>query len=276
MWNRDYSKRASTTTTKMSLEEVWNGLVAEIPTTVGVVLHLSKIESYLANPSFYAKHKNAGKGREYLFLSDLLFYTSTGNQVRMMLAPTNKSIAVGRLLEGNLIIATSITKTKATGSDHLYLVLNDWKPHPEPGKFQLRFENGRPLPGYMPAETLLGNQTGNTLCRWTLSSLLENQEPPLQRFASLRSKGIPGHLQQALRALNPDMHNLKYLDRNWTSLKSPLPLVLRVLAKSKSRIIIRLITGSQYSPSPLFWLVTEPGTANSWFGMKPSFSSPGS
>ena len=33
-------------------------------------------------------------------------------KVRMMLAPTNKSIAVGRLLEGNLIIATSITKTK--------------------------------------------------------------------------------------------------------------------------------------------------------------------
>ena len=27
---------------------------------------------------------------------------------------------------------------EATGSDHLYLVLNDWKPHPEPEKFQLR------------------------------------------------------------------------------------------------------------------------------------------
>ncbi|XP_023331318.1 uncharacterized protein LOC111703569 [Eurytemora carolleeae] len=174
---------------------------------------------------------------EYIFLHDLIMYTAEGKQIRMLEHPSLQIVHNGTLQEGNIIIATSIIKIKmpAYDAELFYIVLKDWISHPNPTQVEKIYRGIHSLPGYVPSTRLLGSYTGTLLCPWTNSTILDNPAINISRYYS--PKSIPGNFE--LRNFNSSYHNLKKLDEVWTGLTTPWPLILRVFAKSKSRIFIR-------------------------------------
>jgi len=189
--------------------------------------YISQIQTYPASPMAYNywRGKLAKKGWKggLLFCRDLVLVCENGLQVRVMLHPGSDGMQSGQLLEGMFILVKSVIKVPY--GDKFLLVLNTWGPGTS---FQLQHRGQWQLHGYQDHEKPLSNPDSNLLCPWTCANFLWSTKSPLKMRPSV---SCPGY--------DSTHHNLLNLDQCWHTLAKPWPLVVRVLAKSKDRLVIQ-------------------------------------
>lgn len=211
----------------MDVVSAWSDLVPEIATTVSGNYHVSQIETYPASPLAYNYwgNKLANKGWKggFLFCQDLVLVDVTGWQLKLMLYPGSTSVQNGGIMEGMFINITKVIK-KPYG-DKFLLVLSDWRPG---SSFALQYRGQVQLQDYPNQDMPLSNPHTDLICPWTCSNFLWSTPSPLKMKPSIpKTHHEPAH------------HNLRDLDQCWHTLSHMWPLVVRVLAKSKDRLIIQ-------------------------------------
>jgi len=214
-------------TDRMDLITKWSELVESRESSVSGQYYVSQIDTYAASPMAYhywrGKLAKAGWKGGFLFCQDLVLVGEDGLQVRVMLSPGSNAVHTGQILEGLYISVNKLTKIPY--GDHHFLVLNGW----EGGKsFQLLHRGQALLPGYPGQDKPLGNPHTDLLCPWTCASFLWSAQSPLRMKPSV-----------LCARYDPTHHNLYNLDQCWHTLAKAWPLVVRVLAKSKDRLIIQ-------------------------------------
>eukprot|EP00088_Acartia_fossae_P057276 TRINITY_DN6682_c0_g1_i10.p1 TRINITY_DN6682_c0_g1~~TRINITY_DN6682_c0_g1_i10.p1 ORF type:complete len:742 (-),score=92.40 TRINITY_DN6682_c0_g1_i10:456-2681(-) len=236
------------------LDLLWPNLQIDTQTNTRLVLGIAEIRSYLAAPAntrfWNSRLQRKGIKHKYVFLHDVAVYTKSGRIVWVLLNPVKQGVRSGKILIDSVIIATSVSKHQIISQDEsrlCYLYIQDWIQHSNPESVTKIFRPFSPLEGYLPENCLLANPTGQQLCTWTLAAAIKPPSIHLQRHDSLRS--IPGHI---LRLYNPSVHNLKKLESSWNTLATPMPLCVRVIVKSKDRLIIRQEDGRK----PIIMLTT--------------------
>jgi len=211
----------------MDLVTKWSELVESIESCVSGQYYVSQIDTYPASPRAYqywrGKLAKAGWKGGFLFCQDLVLVGEDGVQVRVMLYPGSNAGHTGQIMEGLYISVIKVTKIPY--GDHHYLVLTGW----EGGdRFQLQHRGQALLPGYPCHDSPLGNPHTDLLCPWTCATFLWSAQSPLKmRHSVVCARHDPTH------------HNLANLDQCWHTLAKAWPLVVRVLAKSKDRLIIQ-------------------------------------
>jgi len=211
----------------MDLTSLWPEMVEGTQTKCAGQYHVSQIETYPASPMAYQywRGKLANKGWKggFLFCQDLVLVDEKGWQVRLMLFPGSSIVQRGLIMEGMFLSVTKITKIPH--GDKFLLILNNWNPGTS---FQLHFRGQLQLPGYQNQDKPLSNPETDLLCPWTCASFLWSAKSPLKLKPS-----VPGTHH------DPAHHNLTNLDQAWHTLSRVWPLVVRVLAKSKDRLVIQ-------------------------------------
>ena len=96
--------------------------------------------------------------------------------------------------------------------------------------FPLRFKSEIKLEGYGDQDKPLCNPSSDLLCPWTSTNFLWGDDLLLTKQYSLH---------QLQLSHNPLTQNLRQLDKSWNSLSRPFPLVVRVLAKCRERLILQ-------------------------------------
>ena len=96
--------------------------------------------------------------------------------------------------------------------------------------FPLRFKSEIKLEGYGDQDKPLCNPSSDLLCPWTSANFLWGDDLSLTKQYSLH---------QLQLSHNPLTQNLRQLDKSWSSLSRPFPLVVRVLAKCRERLILQ-------------------------------------
>jgi len=231
----------------MDVASQWADLVPGTQVPVGGQFHVSQIDTYPASPMAYhywrGKLANKGWKGGFMFCQDLVLVDEKGWQVRVMLYPGSSSVQRGLIMEGMFIKMTRATKVPY--GDKFLLVLNDWKPGTS---FQLQYRGQLQLDGYPSQDKPLSNPETDLLCPWTCANFLWSTKSPFKLQPS-----VPGTHH------DPAHHNLTDLDQAWHTLSRMWPLVVRVLAKSKDRLIIQ--QDNHRKPSPTCWWLTRLPTA---------------
>eukprot|EP00092_Neocalanus_flemingeri_P019688 GFUD01021323.1.p1 GENE.GFUD01021323.1~~GFUD01021323.1.p1 ORF type:complete len:706 (-),score=147.68 GFUD01021323.1:25-2142(-) len=213
----------------MDVPGAWAELVPLNPTPVSGQYYISQIETYPASPLAYnywrGKLANKGWKGGFLFCYDLILVDDKGWQLRVMLHPGSGSVQQGSIMEGMFI--TMIKATKVPYGDSFVLVLSDWSPGTS---FQLQYRGQVQLVGYPNQDLPLCNPHTDLLCPWTCAHFLWSTPSPLKMKAVVPVTH-PHH--------DPAHHNLTNLDQAWHTLSRMWPLVVRVLAKSKDRLVIQ-------------------------------------
>jgi len=141
---------------------------------------------------------------------------------------TNPDLPLLSRLESTFVEITSVLKTTQCG--HQVLVINGWK---DADTFPLKNKGYLTLINYADKNKPLCNPSSDLLNPWTTSNFLLSQESfSLKKFQSLKQLKLD---------FNFNHHNLKQLDRTWSSLTQTLkfPLIVRVLAKCKEKLILQ-------------------------------------
>jgi len=194
------------------------------------------------------KLERNGISHSFVFLNDIVVYTSSGRRLPIFLYPEVQAIRLGKILTDTVIIATSLSKYESAsrGHDGCFLILHDWVLKDNPDK-PTEYNPMPLLQGYLNCEGPLCNPIGSDLCTWSLAATLEPPNIHLKRVNTLQA--LPRHI---LNMYDNTRHNLRNLERQWSSLQTPWPLCLRVIAKSKDRMIIKQEDGRK----PLIFLTT--------------------
>jgi len=212
----------------MDVPAAWQDLVPQNQTSVSGHYHVSQIETYPASPMAYnywrGKLTNKGWKGGFLFCHDLVLVDENGWQLRVMLYPGSSYVQHGSIMEGMFITMTKATKIPY--GDNFLLILSDWKPGTS---FPLQYRGQLKLQDYPSQDRPLSNPHTDLLCPWTCASFMWSTPSPLK-------------IKPAVPVLNhhdPAHHNLADLDQAWHMLTHMWPLVVRVLAKSKDRLVIQ-------------------------------------
>jgi len=211
----------------MNLATAWVQLVDSSVTPVSWQYYVSQISTYPASPLAYNywRGKLVKKGWKgvHLFCHDLVLVDENGFQIRVMLYPGSNGVQSGQLLEGIFITVKSVTKVPY-GDKHI-LALNTWTGG---DSFQLQHRGQLHLSEYQSQEKPLSNPFTDLICPWTYANFLWSSQSTLKMKPSV-----------ICPEYDPTHHNLTNLDQCWHTLARTWPLVVRVLAKSKDRLVIQ-------------------------------------
>ena len=215
------------------MEEIirlWPKLQDRQSLACSVQCYVSKLYIYPASPKPTEHWRTRGVEGSVL-CQDLLLLDSEGLRLRVMVSPLLRTLAV---LEDTFIIVKAVEKI-SHGTVKL-AVLTEWELGPEFRMFDLEsqiigYKEEVKLSGYADQSRPLSNPSSELLCPWTCSNVSWSDHPKLTKkylFSQLKSIKF-----------NPDIHNLSNLNQIWHTTSQPMPLVVRVLAKCKERLIIK-------------------------------------
>ena len=102
----------------------------------------------------------------------------------------------------------------------------EWK---DASKFPLNFKREVKLEGYGDQNRPLCNPSSDLLCPWSAANFLWSEISLTKKYS----------LNQLQLSHNPLSQNLRQLDKTWSSLGRYFPLVVRVLAKCKEKLILQ-------------------------------------
>ena len=184
---------------------------------------VSETSVYLADQHSFQLWRQRGL-QGHVLCQDCVLLDRKGRLLRVMISPARGTLTV---LERQFLVLKSVERV-SLGRTQI-LVISDWEAGPE---FPLLFKGQLELRDYADQPRPLANPgQSDLLCPWTCSSLVWPSPPP----SPLTSK--PAVSQLALN-FNPDFDNLRRINVAWTSVVKPPPLVVRVLAKCRERLII--------------------------------------
>jgi len=204
----------------------WNDWNENAKISISLPCYIEQIVTYPASyQSFnYWKYK-LKKAREKLICQDCVVVDKDGDKLRLT---TNPGLPILSRLESTFVEITSLTKTTQCG--HPVLVINEWK---DTDTFPLKNKGYLTLKNYADQKKPLCNPFSDLLNPWSNSNFLWNPETvSLKKIQSLKQLKLD---------YNFNHHNLKQLDRTWSSLTQTLkfPLIVRVLAKCKEKLILQ-------------------------------------
>ena len=206
------------------ITSVWSGLKEAESRDVSVQCFVSETSVYLADQRSFQLWRQRGVEGDVL-CQDCVLLDTQGRLLRVMISPARGTLS---LLEREFILLKAVEKV-SLGKVQI-LVITDWEAGPE---FPLLYKGELELPDYADQSRPLcgGGGVGDQLCPWTCSSLAWPSPPasPLTRKPSVSRLNLN---------FNPDFDNLRRLNLTWTSVAKPPPLVVRILAKCKERLII--------------------------------------
>ena len=204
--------------------EVWPSLHQSQPLACAWQCYVSQLFIYPASHQTYQHWRSQGVQGDVL-CQDCLLVDRKGRNLRVMVSPVRGTLGI---LERSFLVVKSVEKL-SRGNVQI-LVLTDWEAGPE---FQLQFTGEVKLSGYADQSRPLSNPQSDLLCPWTCSSISWSDPPKLVK------KSVLSQLNQILTRFTPDLHNLRRLDMTWSNSSKPIPLVVRVLAKCKEKLIIQ-------------------------------------
>ena len=206
--------------------QLWENFLPEVRTKVSILARVISVKAYLADPTTYAKwRKKVGASwkKEMVLPSfDITLELHNRGSLEVQLEPGLNAVERGKLLEGETILITEISKVD-TGHSQSHLLLHQWKPSnstvacispPPPPIVLSNYSSSSPL----------GHPGSPWLCPWTL---LHPLWPPV-RISPLPT--LPRNLDMS--RLRP----LAALDSAFLSSSSLPPLLVRLLAASRTRL----------------------------------------
>ena len=204
------------------ITENWKGWKDNTEIPISLACYLSQIFVYPASyQSFNFWNKILDKARNNIVCQDCVLLDRDGNQLRVMIHPYLGTL---EFLESSFVEISSVIKSTQCG--HQVLVISNWRRAKE--SFPLKFRGELKLESYADQNKPLSNPSSDLLDPWSASNFIWSEKCPLVTKYSLTSVQF-----------NPHVHNLKRLDATWTSISKPIPLVVRVLAKCRERLILQ-------------------------------------
>jgi len=211
----------------MDLSSYWRELLfSNKEEVLDIRFYVSQVTTYLACPKayiFWRGKLGLERDGDYLFCHDMLLIDEHGMQLKVMLNPGLNSFQMGSVTEGMFIRFQKAMRIPYC--DKYILVLFEWSPC---DSFYLQFIGRHHLEQYRNQDESLSNSDNDLLCHWTCSHFITTNKVPMRT-----KPAIP------VLSYDSDHHNLRNLDLSWNNLLRMWPLVLRVLAKSKKRLIIQ-------------------------------------
>ena len=209
----------------MDFKNSWENLGFGIPLDIFYKVHVINIEAYMPDLKAHAKFCEDMpilKQNKYIFCYDLTVEDSSGYLIKVLLAPNLSSIQRGKLKIGSYIEMKTVKKMNINGH---FLMLNEWS---NGGNFEASsISQWSDLSNYRSKNKFLGSKDIYKLQPWTLQFYMWSQSESVSVV-----KRIP-NLQ------NAHHQSLKQLDNTWTMLAQKCALTVRVLAKSKERLILQ-------------------------------------
>ena len=206
----------------MNLVELWPLLLLGTPATVYIPFTVEKIEAYPAGAEERDSLCNMMpilKLSKFLFCYDILIRSKIGKLIRVLLSPMLSSIQRGCLKSGSSILVKTIQKVNIQG---YFLVISNWENYTEMEKNN----NGwLLLSEYKSTEVPLCNRDSSLLSIWTLQFFEWKNRGSIHKVTKVRN--------------DTQLGSLSRLDEEWTTLTTKFNLVVRVLAKSKIRILLQ-------------------------------------
>lgn len=209
----------------MDISLVWATLALGAIVDVSWNVQIVGIDSYMPSRKGYTELCQAIpilKQKIFVFCYDLTLHDETGKRLKLLLSPVYSSIQQGKLKIGSCILIKKLTKIEVYGQ---FLVISDWSLSDD--FHSVPMSGWINLNGYPDKNRLLSSDDNNRLSPWTLQFFL------WQKRASC-------HLAKTVPIRNViENQNLQQLDINWAKLSIRWPLMVRVLLKSKARLILK-------------------------------------
>ena len=206
--------------------KLWENFLPDVRTKVSILARVQLVKAYLADPATYAKwRKKVGESwrKEMVLPSfDVTLQLHTRGSLQVQLEPGLNAVERGKLLEGETILITEVSKVN-TGHNQAHLLLHQWESSnshvdcistPTPPIVLSNYRSSSPL----------GHPESPWLCPWTLLNPLW---PPVRISPQTT---LPRNLD--LSRLRP----LAALDSAYLSSSSLPPLLVRLLAASRTRL----------------------------------------
>ena len=201
-----------------------------IKTALGILLDVSwlvqvvNIDAYFPSTKAHdALSENSPilKQKKYVFCYDLTLQDQSGKKLKVLLSPMLSSVQKGKIKIGSFIEVQKVTRLQVNGH---FLVLNEWQNSKVFDNFQIH--RWIYLCNYRNNTKMLCSEDVNQLSPWTLQFFLWNQCKEAKVAKAIDQGSMEGK-------------SLKRLDESWTNLTSKWALAVRVLAISKSRLIMQ-------------------------------------
>ena len=209
----------------MDISLFWVTLALGTVVDVSWKVQIVAIESYMPSRKGYTELCKAIpilKQKICIFCYDLTLQNETGKRFKILLSPVYSSIQQGKLKIGSCILVKKVTKIEVYGQ---FLVISDWSLSED---FICAPMSGwMNLDRYQDNNRLLSSDDNNRLSPWTLQFFLWKK-----RDSSHLDKTVPTYTEIKNQ-------NLQQLDMNWSKLSIRWPLMVRVLSKSKARLILQ-------------------------------------
>ena len=209
----------------MDISLLWVTLAIGAVVDVSWKGQIVNIDSYMPSKKGYTELCQAIpilKQKIFIFCYDLTLQNETGKRLKILLSPVYSSIQQGKLKIGSCILVKKVTKLEVYGQ---FLVISDWSLSED--------FNTVPMSGwvildkYRDKNRLLTSDDDNRLSPWTLQFFLWK-------------KRASNHLIRSVPAYTAiENQNLQQLDIDWAKLSIRWPLMVRVLLKSKARLILQ-------------------------------------
>jgi len=206
--------------------KLWENILPEVRTKVSILARVQLVKAYLADPTTYAKwRKEVGASwrKEMMLPSfDVTLELQNLGSLQVQLEPGLNAVERGKLLEGETILITEISKVN-TGHNQAHLLLHQWKSSNSHVDCISSPTTPIVLSNYRSSSPL-GHPESPWLCPWTLLNPLW---PPVRISPQTT---LPRNLD--LNRLRP----LAALDSAYLSSSSLPPLLVRLLAASRTRL----------------------------------------
>ena len=209
----------------MDIKSVWPILTLGIMIEVAWKVKVENIEAYMAGPNVrqvLCDMMPILKKNKFVFCYDLTLKDHSGQFLKVLLSPMLSSFQRGQIKVGSFIEVKAIQRITVNGQ---FLVICEWA---TTRQFDIKPDSDWiNLCDYRSKNRLLCSDDNNKLSPWTL-----------QFFLWVRNENI--NRTQSYPVYEYDeTKNLKRLDEVWTSLNVKWQLSVRVLAKSKIRVILQ-------------------------------------
>ena len=206
------------------ISDHWDEWSQDVDISVSWEVQISQIYVYPASFQTlqFWRSKSEVRIRDVLVCQDVMLVDKDGYQLRLVTQP---GIGVLSRLEGSFVRVTGVMKVSQCG--HQLLVITSWSPTPA---FPLKFKSIVSLPGYADLDKPLCNPSSDLLCPWTCLYYDWSDCSVIKRKYSLTSLNLN---------YNFNINNLRQLNQQWTVISRVWPLVVRVLAKCKERLILQ-------------------------------------
>ena len=206
-----------------NIAKLWENDLGEVRVKVSILARVRSVKAYLADPTSYAnwRKKVGASWRKEMVLPSFDVTLELHNQgsLQVQLEPGLNAVERGKLLEGEAILVTEISKVN-TGHNQAHLLLHQW----ESTSSHVKCISTPVVLSNYKSRFPLGHPESPWICPWTLLNPLW---PPVP-ITPLTT--LPRNLD--LHRLRP----LAALDSAYLSSSSLPPLLVRLLAASRTRL----------------------------------------